>query len=132
MFCSSCGSIIEKDFRFCEYCGMPNLDYFDDSEVNDNPEILNEGVRSAETERVQPTESTQAAAMPSQNIDDPSASLICEKCGSELEEGSMFCDRCGAPVSKKEEPKPKRQFCFKCGYELEVGSLFCDRCGAKQ
>lgn len=132
MFCSSCGSIIEKDFRFCEYCGMPNLDYFDDSEVNNSPEILNKEVAPADTERVQPTDSAQVYAPSYESKDEPTVSRKCEKCGSELEEGSMFCDRCGAPVSKKEEPKPKRQFCFKCGYELEVGSLFCDRCGAKQ
>ena len=28
MYCVSCGSIIGDAFRFCEFCGMPNADYF--------------------------------------------------------------------------------------------------------
>lgn len=51
--------------------------------------------------------------------------MFCEKCGKQLEEGSLFCNVCGA-----KQPQPV--FCPQCGKRLEPRSRFCNICGVSQ
>ena len=116
MYCVSCGSIIGDDFRFCEFCGMPNADCF-----------AKEGIAIEEND---PATTEPPEVIPTAAQQEPQA-LICEKCGRELDADSLFCDKCGAPVGQKQQ-EPVGYRCKKCGAELEEGFVFCDRCGARQ
>jgi uncharacterized Zn finger protein (UPF0148 family) len=77
--------------------------------------------------------------------------LFCTKCGTQLNEGSVFCSRCGgraAPVAEqagavvgqsqetgevypKFRPAATLLFCTRCGTQLTAGSAFCSRCGTR-
>lgn len=119
MFCVSCGSVIGSDFRFCEYCGMPVAEFFDneefEAEVNETNDLM----------RCVPLEPDEADH-PESFEEKP----VCAKCGYELQEDSKFCDRCGYPVGSEKQESDKMLSCKKCGRELEPDSLFCDKCGA--
>lgn len=148
MICTSCGSKIGDDFRFCEFCGMPNAAFFDrEIKAPDNH-------KTAESNLIFPQQKKESenglkcskcgfelledslycdrcGAPVEKEKTDPKEIPTCQKCGKELDSNSLFCDRCGTPVSSKQE-KTSAPYCIKCGYELEEGSLFCDRCGARQ
>ena len=53
----------------------------------------------------------------------------CVKCGGAIAEGMIFCGKCGAKV--EEAPAPKPAICGRCGNTLDSELLFCDRCGTK-
>ena len=121
MYCVSCGSIIGDAFRFCEFCGMPNADYFAKEDI-----VVEENA----PENAEPSAVIPPAPQPEPEAD-TQQTLICEKCGRELDADSLFCDKCGAPVGQKQQ-EPVGYRCKKCGAELEEGFVFCDRCGARQ
>ena len=52
--------------------------------------------------------------------------VICEKCGTEVMNGSAFCPSC---VTQVRQPEVIR--CPKCSAQLPGGSRFCVYCGAK-
>ena len=51
--------------------------------------------------------------------------MICNNCGSEIEEGMKFCGECGAAV-------PQTKICVSCGAEIAIRMKFCPECGANQ
>lgn len=62
--------------------------------------------------------------------------MICNKCNSEIPDGSRFCTVCGAPCAEAADVKPAaaqtssgKYHCAKCGLELEQGAKFCTACG---
>lgn len=63
--------------------------------------------------------------------------MICNKCNSEIPEGSRFCSVCGAACGEAADVKPAvpaqqssgKYHCAKCGLELEQGAKFCTACG---
>ena len=77
--------------------------------------------------------------------------MICNNCGTENDEGSVFCSECGqrmetvneqaAPVAKESHtptvepsapvaPAVRQIFCAKCGTAITEGAAFCMKCGA--
>ena len=56
--------------------------------------------------------------------------MLCTKCGSEIDEGSLFCTNCGARIAE-EKAAPSPLICPKCGRKMESGSLFCTNCGTR-
>lgn len=61
-------------------------------------------------------------------------SMICQKCGALIEEGSEFCGECGTPVAVVADAPAQEVsagFCGECGAPLRPGVLFCTECGAK-
>ena len=83
MYCVSCGSIIGDAFRFCEFCGMPNADYFAKEDI-----VVEENA----PENAEPSAVIPPAPQPEPEADTQQA-LICEKCGRELDADSLFCDK---------------------------------------
>lgn len=75
--------------------------------------------------------------------------MFCEKCGTQVEAGSVFCDNCGARMPQAVaqapvvEPQPERvqqapaletnllkpRFCTCCGNSVDGGTKFCQKCG---
>ncbi len=51
--------------------------------------------------------------------------MYCEKCGHQLQDGSLFCDQCGAK-------QQKTVFCIQCGKRIPADVMYCDGCGASQ
>ncbi len=49
--------------------------------------------------------------------------LICSKCSTQLDEGSLFCHICGARVQTE-------AICIECGHTIRPGAKFCGKCGA--
>lgn len=49
--------------------------------------------------------------------------IICPKCGTAADDGSVFCAKCGSRLDEK-------IFCRECGKEVKPGSQFCQGCGA--
>ena len=84
MYCVSCGSIIGDAFRFCEFCGMPNADYFAKEDIVVERELDADSLFC-----------DKCGAPVGQKQQEP-VGYRCKKCGAELEEGFVFCDRCGA------------------------------------
>ncbi len=61
-------------------------------------------------------------------------SMICQKCGAVIEEGSEFCGECGTPVAVVADAPAQEVsagFCGECGAPLKPGVRFCKNCGAK-
>ena len=62
------------------------------------------------------------------------SAVLCNKCGTDLPDGSQFCLKCGEPVQLA---SPGKEFvittatlgCSGCGAKLADGALFCSRCG---
>lgn len=52
---------------------------------------------------------------------------VCERCGTEVADGTLFCSNCGNRVA--EPVKENGQWCTNCGTVLQPGTLFCTRCG---
>ena len=52
--------------------------------------------------------------------------VICDKCGTEMTQGTAICVECGNPLPV---PKPKNVFCARCGAQIVPGSRFCMNCG---
>lgn len=52
--------------------------------------------------------------------------MICEKCGSEINETDKFCSNCGEEISFTEN-----NICGKCGAEIGENDKFCSSCGEK-
>ena len=50
---------------------------------------------------------------------------LCEKCGSQLQDGQIFCVTCGTKI----QPKPSQPFCPICGNPLQPNQMFCNMCG---
>lgn len=50
--------------------------------------------------------------------------MLCNKCGSDNPEGSVFCGTCGARVDGKKE-------CPSCGKPIDEKNVFCNFCGAR-
>ena len=59
--------------------------------------------------------------------------VICEKCGAEVQAGSLLCNSCGAAMPKPAEADPMEGMtkCGKCGAMIPTGSRFCTACGAQ-
>lgn len=57
-----------------------------------------------------------------QNAMNPSATIKCPGCRSEIPASSKFCPECGKKIITK---------CPKCGQEFEPGTKFCPECGEK-
>ena len=53
---------------------------------------------------------------------------VCERCGTEVADGSLFCSNCGNRIA--EPIKESGQWCANCGTALQSGTLFCTNCGA--
>ncbi len=53
-------------------------------------------------------------------------SIICDKCGAEVPQGTAFCSACGNKIRTPEFVK-----CPACGVELPGETKFCVKCGAK-
>lgn len=52
--------------------------------------------------------------------------VICDKCGTEMTQGTAFCVECGNPLPVS---TPKHVFCARCGAQIVPGSRFCMNCG---
>jgi predicted amidophosphoribosyltransferase len=57
---------------------------------------------------------------------------VCENCGKQLEEGTIFCQFCGVRGAPAQVPAPAQMFCPNCGGSLVEGSAFCPKCGARK
>lgn len=57
--------------------------------------------------------------------------VICQSCGSEVDEGVKFCKNCGSEVIVKEENVnvSETKFCANCGFEMPKTTKFCPECG---
>ncbi|GHV82391.1 hypothetical protein AGMMS49991_09490 [Spirochaetia bacterium] len=57
--------------------------------------------------------------------------ILCERCGTKIENGIKFCPNCGleAPVIKKVEEKQVELICSSCGAVLKQNVKFCADCG---
>lgn len=129
MYCVSCGSIIGDDFRFCEFCGMPNADAF----AKEGVAIEENAPENAKPPAVvppAPQQEPEAVKQQEQEPEQPAGVPICVMCGNLLKPDSQFCEMCGAPVDSPKQAEPRTSVCKKCGRELDVDSVFCDKCGA--
>lgn len=52
--------------------------------------------------------------------------VICDKCGTEMTQGTAVCVECGNPLPVS---APKHVFCARCGAQIVPGSRFCMNCG---
>lgn len=68
----------------------------------------------------------QAFGQPQQAPTQSSHTVACEKCGSQIPQGSKFCPQCGTSTAKETKK------CIKCGKEIEKNMKFCPECGASQ
>ena len=48
--------------------------------------------------------------------------MICQKCGTELPEGTEICSTCNTPVGN-------RKFCQHCGAVIDKECVICPKCG---
>jgi len=56
--------------------------------------------------------------------------IRCEKCGTEIAQGTAFCSNCGSPAPKPKEKIPADCFkCASCGAIVKKGIRFCTSCG---
>ena len=57
--------------------------------------------------------------------------VICQSCGSEVEDGAKFCKNCGSEVIVEEENTnvSETKFCANCGFEMPQNTKFCPQCG---
>lgn len=57
--------------------------------------------------------------------------VICESCGSEVDDGAKFCKNCGSKVIVEEENANvnETKFCANCGFEMPKTTKFCPECG---
>ena len=56
--------------------------------------------------------------------------VVCENCGAELPEGTLFCSSCGTRVVRIQPKAQSDGFCTKCGAAITPGARFCTGCGA--
>lgn len=54
--------------------------------------------------------------------------VVCQSCGSEVDEGAKFCKNCGSEVII-EENLNETKFCSNCGFEMPQSTNFCPECG---
>lgn len=60
--------------------------------------------------------------------------VICQNCGTELEDGAKFCKNCGSQIiEKQDENKEDTKFkiCDNCGFKMDEDIKFCPKCGSK-
>ncbi len=62
--------------------------------------------------------------------------MICEKCGAELSEGSLYCEKCGASAEPdviwdSRSIREERTVCPYCGRDVQADDLYCGFCGRK-
>lgn len=69
---------------------------------------------------------SQMAAQMGQYVNQPSAGMICPKCGANIAPGGVFCPKCGA---KLEEERRASITCPRCHSSCPPGSRFCPSCG---
>ena len=57
--------------------------------------------------------------------------IICQNCGSEVNDDAKFCKNCGAKIIKEEESKKTDEiiFCANCGCKIVNNAKFCPDCG---
>ena len=57
--------------------------------------------------------------------------VICQSCGSEVDDGAKFCKNCGSEVIVEEENTnvSETKFCSNCGFEMSQSTKFCPQCG---
>ena len=56
--------------------------------------------------------------------------MICERCGSFINDGDMFCGECGFAVGAFKGDSVATARCGICGNPIAGGELFCSECGA--
>jgi rubredoxin/uncharacterized membrane protein YhaH (DUF805 family) len=70
---------------------------------------------------------------------------ICNSCGAEILEGTIFCGECGAEYKELKEKETEKEteteteteteketrICSNCGIEVQEGSDFCGKCGVE-
>ena len=137
IICQKCGSKLEKGSLFCDRCGstLATEEEKPVEVVKEPPTVV---VAPEPVVAEEPKTEAPKIEEPIQNevVEETNTAnkIVCAKCGSILEEGSVFCDKCGTPIAKQEETKQEtvintKLICSKCGAELEDGSMFCDKCG---
>lgn len=52
---------------------------------------------------------------------------LCEKCGTQVQDGQNFCASCGTKI----QPKATQSFCHNCGNQLQPNQVFCNICGTR-
>lgn len=57
--------------------------------------------------------------------------VLCQNCGSEVDEGVKFCKNCGSEIKVEEKNVDvnKTKFCSNCGFEMPQSTKFCPECG---
>lgn len=59
----------------------------------------------------------------------------CEKCGMEIQEGTVSCPRCGTTINNLgviRTQEDSGMFCKYCGKRIETSASFCSYCGSAQ
>lgn len=88
MFCDNCGNSLSQRAKFCDSCGKA---------VTEQTSAPNMEMRIASPnseQGIMPTLELGGIVMERSRT----ASVSCENCGSELQDGDKFCDKCGAMI----------------------------------
>ena len=101
--CPKCESSIEKDVRFCMYCGY-------DTSIDEKKEC--EKCLSCGTRIKEGSKFCIECGAP--------VGKQCKSCGETLPDNSKFCPACGQSVEEK---------CPKCKGPIDENAKFCNQCG---
>lgn len=119
MFCPYCGKATVESALFCKNCGKPlsAIEKIAESletespESNDRPEatsgefdddVATGSVEVREELKSQDGATTAFAKTVTQNDKEARSTMICQNCGKETVDGSLFCGNCGKPMSSAE------------------------------
>lgn len=86
--CESCGEYVKRGMRFCTNCGNPMSQNVNPREQHTDEDIIIQ----------HPNEQNDDLLSPQSAVSVDINNKICPKCGSELDDGSVFCANCGAKI----------------------------------